>query len=229
MTACLVATTAHAQDASVSHAITGAAITLPPGAYLRYDLTAPLGESGLRAGPYASYLVYSAEVGGSLGWATDPAWLEAHVDLGFEPGFFLEVGDESRELRWRAVVRGQVNLNLQLRDVWIYARSTALYRFRNFEEDDVFQKLRLRHELSFEQAVAPIFRLAGLAPGPALWVYPEYTIGVIEGELQPHRASVGAILERWPSEAVMLNLDLFWSFVPGLDGPGAILAWWIRW
>lgn len=233
-----------AQPSPDTHLLTVAAITLPVGASLRYDWLRALGEpshAGARAGLYASYLFYSVELGARVGWAAVPEWLELHLDLGAEPGFFRKLdpaavpadppgrGDVPRTFGARWVARAQANLNLRFGRVWLYGRTTALFRWRDFLEDDVFNRIRIRTEASLEQATAAMYRVFGDDRAAAVWAYAEYTVGgVLDVGVRPHRGSGGVVVERFPVDSVTVNVDLFYSGVRDFRGPGVIVVVWVR-
>jgi hypothetical protein len=172
---------------------------------------------------------------------TKPEFLEVHLEAALEPGFYIHLPKDGippgagppskRTLDLREVVRAQANLNLRWDRYWIYGRSTAEARFRNFHEYDEFREIEVeRQEYSFEQAIAPIYRVGPL-DGPGYWLYGEYTVGAVRdvGTL-PHRVSAGIITEEWLAKGLSLDLDLYYSFAkdPG-PGPGVIFAWWYAW
>ncbi len=223
--------------------LSGALILNPEGLYARYDHGEPLADSGFWVGGFATFLFYSNELGVQLQYITDPALVEVHLDLAFEPGFFRKVPtgqppqgeDAGRTAATRFVARAQSNINLQLDHVWLYSRTTALYRHRDFLEDDTILELQIAREYSLEQAAAAFVRLAGTppsqsaAPEPAgLWLYAEYTLGgILDVGTRPNRVSLGLLSEDWPRRGTTLNLDLFYSFAAPIDGPGLIFAWWV--
>jgi hypothetical protein len=227
-----------------AHLVTLAAITLPVGASLRYDwlrAASNPARAGARLGLYASYLFYSVELGGRVGWAAVPEWVELHLDLGTEPGFFRKLdpaalpadppgrGEVPRTAGVRFVARAQANLNLRFGRLWLYGRTTALLRWRDFLEDDVFNRIRIRTEVSVEQATAAMVRVAGAESGASLWLYGEYTVGgVVDVGARPHRVSTGAVIERFPLDAVTADFDLFYSVVPDFRGVGVIVVTCVR-
>jgi hypothetical protein len=243
----LLATPASAEDApKASHSLTGGVITNPAGLYTQYTYSHPLGRDGWYLGAFSNFLVYSNELGAQLQYKTDPAYLEVHLDLAFEPGVFRQLPGRSaqgsdppaRTAGWRAVGRAQSNLNLQFAWIWFYSRTTALLRYRNFVEQDTIQNLVLEREWSIEQATATFFRLAGTPPvlvspnsaGPALWTYAEWTVGGLWGVgTRPNRLSAGLLTERWPWPGAVFNLDFYYSFAQGIRGPGAIFVYWLYW
>lgn len=225
-----------------THDTSIATITRPAGGSVRHDARWAASPA-LRLGVFANWQVVSSEMGVSAGVVTDPAFLEAHVEGAAEPGFFVHapprrIGDgvdaetleTARTFGWRYVVRAQVNLNLRVSRLWIYSRTTAFGRWRDFVEDDTFRDIRVEDEYSIDQATAPIWRLSR-STSPAFWGYVEYTVGAVDGAgAIPHRVSTGVITEEWLAPRLSINLDVFWSFdVRGGRGPGAIVAVWKRW
>ena len=229
---------------AVEQLVSGALILHPEGLYVRYDARFPLG-GGLSVGVFDSWQVYGNGVGVQLGWQADPAWIETHVDVSAEPGYYVQRPDDARigpgidgtadaadrAFGWRGVAAWQTQINLRSGGFWLYSRTTALARLRSFVEADTFQQQQVGHELALDQATAAMGRIAGDDAHAAWWIYGEYTVGgVLDVGTRPHRVSAGVIAERWPADAVTLNLDLFYSVAPSpLDGPGLIAAWWIRW
>jgi len=79
----------------------GGFITNPTGLFLRHDyslattlLPTILGEGfwgDVEVGVYHLYQVFSNEFGAQLAWQTEPALLRLSLDMGFEPGAFIEV------------------------------------------------------------------------------------------------------------------------------------------
>lgn len=222
------------------HTLQGAAISNPVGAFVRYDLRVAQ-RGGLSVSLFDSFLILSNEVGGQVSWSTEPAWFEAHLDAAVEPGFYRQLGPEGssaspgeanldRTFGVRGIVRAQVNINLKLSRIWLYSRTTGYVRFRHFVEDDSFARLRVQTELSFEQAVSVPVCVLRSCREVGVWVYPEYTVGVVAGAgLRPNRVSAGVVVERWPWRGFMWNLDGFYSFADRIDGPGFIVAFWQVW
>ena len=192
-----------------------------------------------------TWLVYADAVGASAQWRAEPAWLEAHLDLAVEPGFFLKrppgtptgpgadgtLGLGDRDFGWRAAATGQINVNLQGPRWWLYSRTTGVARHRaGFVEEDTFADMRIGRELSIEQATAVLRRVAGTELA-GWWVYAEHTVGGVDGVgVRPHRISAGVVTASWPAPGASLNLDVFYSVAPPpLDGPGAIFSWAVRW
>lgn len=235
--------TARAIEASpaprLEQTVSGAIITRPVGAYLRYDWRQRLGSTPIRLGLFDSFLILSNEFGASVGIATTPEWLEVHVEAAAEPGFYVHLPaaglaagqpEPPRTFDWRYVVRGQANGNLIFDRWWIYSRSTALVRFRPFREDDVFREVQVRNETDVEQATALLFNLTPHPDRPAFWVYGEYTVGsVYNVGMIPHRVSGGVITERFLHRDLSLDLDVFYSIADKPSrGPGVILAAWFK-
>lgn len=230
-------------SAPMEHAISGALIVNPAGLFVRYDLGLPVG-GGLRLGLFDSWQVYGNGVGAQLRWQTDPAWLETHLDLSTEPGFYLQqpagarigaeldpgVEDGERTFAWRHNATWQTNINIRTDAWWLYSRTTLLLRLRDFVEADTFQQMQIGDERSIEQATAVLVKLTDWGDG-RLWGYVEYTVGgVLDIGTRPNRPSGGVILEGWPTRGASLNLDGFYSIAPGaLRGAGLITAWWFRW
>lgn len=46
--------------------------------------------------------------------------------------------------------------------------------------------------------------------------------------VRPYRGSGGVVVERFPVDAVTVNVDLFYSAVRDLRGPGVIVVVWVR-
>jgi len=216
---------------AVRRGFSGAVITTPVGAYARYDHSLRLGDTDLWLGFFDTFLFYADAAGAQLAWRTEPAWLDLHVDAAAEPGFYVHAPDTDRTFDWRFLLSPQLDLNLIFGDVWLYSRTTGVFRHRAFREDDTFQGLTLGDERSIEQATAVLIRVTGHAGNTALWLYAEHTIGGIAGAgVRPNRPSGGAVLEGWPTAGVTLDLDAFYSFAPApTHGPGALFAWWIDW
>ena len=236
---------ASAADGDTSDTLSGGVILNPTGGFLRYDHQERLGESGLWLGGFANFLFYSSEFGLQLQYVTDPAFFEVHLDLAFEPGLFRRVPrsgprpqtDPERTAGTRYIAKLQSNINLKFDHIWLYSRTTALYRHRNFRELDTVLQLEVEREVRVEEAVALFARVAGRAPAatetkekPGLWVYAEYTVGSVLGVGErPNRVSTGLLSENWPGSGTVLNLDLFYSFAEPIEGPGMIFAWWLSW
>lgn len=227
-----------AHAATITNDTSGAIITRPAGGYLRHDWKYMPGTSGIHYGLFDSYAIVSNETGVLVGWVSDPAFLEVHVEAAAEPGFYvkLEPGvpleeEKVRTFGMRYVARAQANTNLRTGRWWIYGRTTAIARFRDFVEDDEFRAIEIEDEWSIEQATALIYRV-NASESPGFWVYGEHTVGGVDriGTI-PHRLSAGIITEHWLRKGFSMNLDLFWSLQErgGGRGPGAIFAWWWRW
>jgi hypothetical protein len=219
-------TPSFAQDSS----LTGGVILNPAGLYTTYSRRVAGAATGPGLSVYNTFLFYSDEFGLGAQYTTDPAILEVHTQVGFEPGVFQRAGTRGRKARWRAVWRTQANLNLKLDSFWLYSRTTALLRYRNFVEVDTINKIEIAREWSVEEAFAPFVRILG-SPGRAgLWGYTEYTVGAIRDVgIRTNRVSAGLLTEHWPTSAISLNVDLFWSFAEPLSGPGAILIYFLGW
>ena len=216
--------------------LTGALITHPVGAYVRYDVDTPLGY-GVDIGLFNEFLFYSNQVGVQLGVETTPAWLKLTLDLGVDPGVFLKLSpdepyreDGKRDFGVRYLVRPQLLINLRSEQWWLYSRTTGIYRHRGFREADTFQGIALGNELSVEQAYALMRRVGRTGPR-ATWLYIEHTVGHLRSYgIRPNRISGGVITERWPWSNAILNLDLYYSLAaPPLSGPGALLTWVVTW
>ncbi len=226
----------------ITHATQGGIITRPAGAYVRHDVRYRLGDSGLRVGVFDSFLSVSNEIGSSIGYATVPEWLSLQAEIAAEPGLYLQTPiADTRTLGLRTVARGQANINLRASRFWLYSRTTAGLRLRNFDERDAFRDLVLRREAFVEQATALLVRVNDPASPEraSFWAYGEYTVGRVEssgssvantGVTMPNRVSGGVISESFLAKGLFLDLDLFWSMAPPpTDGFGAILAFWITW
>ena len=234
------------QNASraTEHTISGALIINPAGLYVRYDLRVPLAY-GFSIGLLNNWQVYGNGVGVQLRWQTEPAWFETHLDLSTEPGFYLQrppgarIGaeldpgaeDGDRTFGWRHNATWQTNINIRSDAWWLYSRTTALYRLRDFVEADTFGRMQIGDEASLEQATAIMRSVARWGEAARLWAYLEYTVGgVLDVGNRPNRPSAGFIVEGWPYDGASLNLDAFYSVAPGsLAGAGLITAWWFRW
>ncbi len=215
---------------AADNSLVGGVILNPEGLYTTYTRKVAGGDDGARMSLYNSFLVYSNEFGVQAQYITDPAIVEFHTELGFEPGLFRREGTQDRRARWRANWRTQANINLKLDSVWFYSRTTALVRYRNFVEHDTVNELTVEREYSVEQALAPFVRIAGAPEGPGLWTYAEYTVGAIADRgTRTHRVSAGFLSENWPGNGTVFNLDLFWSFAEPLTGPGAIFVYYLYW
>jgi hypothetical protein len=225
-----------------SQATQGAILTKPAGAYLRHDVRYQIGDSGVRVGLFDSFLSVSNEIGSSISYATVPEWLALQAEIAAEPGFYLRspVAD-SRTADVRTVARLQANLNLRASRFWLYGRTTAGLRLRNFDEHDSFRELVLRRELWIEQATALLVRVNDPASAtvPSFWAYGEYTVGRVTSTgspaattavTMPNRVSGGLITGSFLAKGLFLDLDLFWSVAPPpTDGFGVIAAFWIAW
>ncbi len=231
-----------AAPSRITHATQGAVITRPAGAYVRHDIRYRVGDSGLRVGVFDSFLSVSNEIGSSVGFATVPEWLSLQAEIAAEPGYYLQTPRaDARTLGIRTVARGQMNINLRASRFWLYSRTTAGVRLRNFDERDAFRDLVLRRESFVEQATALLVRVNEPASPEhaSFWLYGEYTVGRVDSSgspaattavTMPNRISGGVISESFLSKALFINLDLFWSMAPPpTDGFGAILAFWIAW
>jgi hypothetical protein len=223
-----------ALSAGASHAadnsLVGGLILNPEGLYTTYTRKVAGGDSGARLSLYDSFLFYSNEFGVQAQYITTPAVLEIHTELGFEPGFFRRAGTDERRPRWRANWRTQANLNLKLDSVWLYSRTTALMRYRNFVEQDSVNQVTIEREWSLEQATAPFVRLLGTPDGPGLWTYVEHTVGAIADHgTRTHRLSAGLLTENWLGRGTVLNLDFFWSLAEPNTGPGTIFVYYLYW
>ena len=202
--------------------LTGALSTNPAGLLIRAERRFPLTENAYY-GVFDSFISVSNEVGGTLGFITEPQWLAMSVEGGVEPGFFRREGGTTRTLGARYFSRAQATMNLEWGRWRLYSRSTLLYRHRGFVEADPATGLRLpSHERAWEQATALLRRVGDP------WIYVEYTVGRIAGVATvPNRVSMGVITEEIGDEGLTMNLDLFYSFAPArLDGVGAIGAFW---
>ncbi len=248
--ACVVA--AHAVAAPQLHqSSAGGVLTRPYGAFLRHDvaidtgaLRALLGEGpwgDLRVGAFTQWLVYSNELGARVSWLTAPELLILSVEAAIDPGLFIHGGQVARLLDdpprtggLRQRVSAQALVNLKLDWWWLYSRSTASYRHRDFDEWDPYNGVVLRDEASVEQATALFLKIAPLkavrsdAVKPAvLWGYGEYTIGwLFENGARPNRTSVGLLVEHFPAPDFFINLDVAYSFAAApIDGVGVILLY----
>lgn len=212
------------------NSLVGGLILNPEGLYTTYTRNVAGGDSGARLSVYDSFLYYSNEFGVQAQYVTEPAFFEIHTELGFEPGFFRRAGTPDRKPRWRAAWRTQANLNFKFDDIWFYSRTTALFRYRNFVEDDTVNEIAIEREWSIEQATAPFVRLAGKSGGPGLWTYVEHTVGAVRDHgTRTHRFSAGLLSENWPGRGTVFNLDLFYSIAQPFDGPGAIFVYYLYW
>ena len=233
---------ARADDEHISQATQGAIITKPAGAYVRHDVRYRLGDSGVRVGVFDSFLSVSDEIGSSISYVTVPEWLALQAEIAAEPGFYLQSPlAEARLPGVRTVARAQANLNLRVSRFWLYGRTTAGVRLRNFDEHDSFRDLVLRRELWFEQATALLVRVNDPATTAraSFWLYGEYTVGRVTSTgspaattavTMPNRVSGGIISEDFLAKGLFLDLDLLWSFAPPpTDGFGVIAAFWIAW
>ena len=232
----------------------GGFITNPTGLFLRHDyslattlLPTILGEGfwgDVEVGVYHLYQVFSNEFGAQLAWQTEPALLRLSLDMGFEPGAFIEVDqtqsgviydtDSTRASHLRRILRAQALVNFKLDSFWIYSRSSVLFRDRDFVEYDAFQEVTLQREVQLEQATAlflPVVELPALAKKDGLrsrlWGYGEYTVGTLLGtDVRPNRVSMGVVTENFPAPYVGVNLDVFYSFANApITGPGVIFVY----
>jgi len=210
---------------------TAAARTHPAGGILGVEGLLALDDEGtLRAGAYLNYAYYWGEMGAKLEWRYLDGFIVAGLSLGVEPGDFIpEASDRtSRKPGLRGLAKLRININYRHEWLWIYSRSTVVGRVRTFAEYDPFRAAVLGHELSAEQALAPMFRLFEYGEGSRLWVYVE---GTIEGELSAGlldvRPSAGLIYES-VLPGVTLNVDVYRSFKAGpREGWGALaFVWW---
>jgi hypothetical protein len=202
-----------------------------PGALIGAEALFTLDDEGtIRAGPYAQYAFYWAELGAKIQGKVARGLLVGGLSLGAEPGVFIrsEELDESRTPGIRAVARARAELNLRSERVWLYSRSTAVGRLRSFEERDPHRDVVLDRELSGEEALALLVAPHRFGERGAVWVYAEWTIaGAIDVGLLDNRPSVGAIVEDlWPG--FTFDLDLYYSLREGaLEGFGVLLyVWW---
>jgi hypothetical protein len=222
--------------AQAGQVVTGATITHPVGAFVRYDLSRDLG-SGFSAGLYDEFLFYSNGVGLTLAWRADPAWIRFTLDLGVEPGWFMQLAPNApyrengeRQFGLRTLVRPRIHLNIRNDRWWLYGRTTGLYRGRDFREADSFKGIAIKNEMSIDQAYALMRRIGGADP-VAVWFYVEHTVGYLRGfGVRPNRFSAGFVSEDWPRTGVGLNLDLYYSIAaPPIEGPGVVANWFIAW
>lgn len=234
----------------LQHLISGGLQYNPLGTGHRYDLTRPL-DGGFRVGLYSYFQVYSNSVGAQVGYTNRLGWLETHLDVAIEPGFFVRNEDvpagtvpeqgiilkAPRKFGTRRILRWQTNVNIKLDHIWIYSRTTAMLRSRDFIHFDEFQGIIVQHERWFEEAFALMRRVGGHPPGPAAenglpshWLYAEYTIGVLDGYgSRPNKPSIGYIGERWPWPSTTFAFDVYYSFAPEpIDGPGFIFAYFVE-
>lgn len=231
-----------APQASVwRHGLHGAMIVNPLGLFVRYDATRPMG-GGLKLGLFSNWQVYGNGFGAQIGYETDPLWFETHLDLSTEPGWYNQLPGDARigagidpgtdaidrRFGWRHNATWQTNVNIRQAGWWIYSRTTAVLRLRDFIEADTFSQMQVRTELSIEEAAALGYSL-WQAGDRQFWIYAEHTIGgVWNVGVRPNRPSLGLILENVP-DGTVFNLDVFYSFAPGtLAGLGAIGAWWVK-
>lgn len=228
---------------------TGGVITTPLGLYLRHDLaaasTGPWGD--VRLGVFSQWLVFSNELGVRASWHTDPGVLALSLEGAIEPGLFIENVPSVRSLldaprvgHARQRLTAQAAVNLKLDSWWLYSRSTASVKLRDFVEYDPYQDIVIKDELDLEQATALFVRLAALRPLGArvpdaahrsqLWLYAEHTVGLVfdlardaPSSTRPNRLSAGLVMENFPARDVALNLDVFYSFADTpRPGPGVI-------
>lgn len=224
-----------------SHGLHGAMIVNPLGLFVRYDASRDMG-GGLKLGLFSNWQVYGNGFGAQIRYETDPLWFETHLDLSTEPGWYnqlsaddrigagIDPGNDAidRTFGWRHNLTWQTNINIRTASWWLYSRTTAILRLRDFIEADTFTQMQVQTELSIEEAAALGYSLWHVGDR-RFWVYAEHTIGgVWLVGTRPNRPSLGLILENVPKDTVF-NLDVFYSFAPGtLAGLGAIGAWWVK-
>ncbi len=224
----------------------GGVITNPVGLFLRHDLAVDTGLlpsllgagpwGDIRVGAFTQYLVVSTEFGARLSWLTHPELLILSLEAASDRGLFREKGDLVRTSHGRTRLTAQALVNVKLERWWLYSRSTASVRLRDFVEQDDLQNVVVKDELTLEQATALFTRLTplkSLGRAPAqLWWYGEYTLGTLVDlnagpvDARPHRLSTGLLSEHFPARNIVLNLDVFWSFANNPHpGPGVVVLY----
>jgi hypothetical protein len=244
----LVVVAAHAAAAPrLLQSSAGGVLTRPYGAFLRHDvavdtglLPALLGDGpwgDVRVGAFSQWLVYSNEFGGRVSLLTHPELLILSLEGAVDPGLFIhggELPDPVRTGGLRSRLSAQAVVNVKLDWWWLYSRSTATLRHRDFDEWDPYNGVVLRDEASVEQATALFLKIAPLkalrvdrAKPPALWGYGEYTIGwLFDHGARPNRTSIGLLTEHFPAPDLFIDLDVAYSFAPApIDGVGVILLY----
>lgn len=201
--------------------------------------TFPIGD-GLRAGAYADYFFFWAELGAKLEHTLAGGFLVTEGWLGVEPGEFVPATAEvdpnlsfglPRQPALRGVARGRMTLNLRTEGWWLYNRLTLTGRVRTTPELDPFRDAVLDAELALEEAFAPMRSLVRWGPERRrqLWVYAELSVEAeARAGLIDFRPSVGLIAEEI-ADGITLNLDIYRSFrdSPRLEGfGGLIFLWW---
>lgn len=172
-------------------------------------------------------------------WTYLDGFLIGEVGVGLEPGDFVRaeerppegddrIGDLPRQEGLRAVLRARLTTNFRIQRLWLYNRLTVEARTRTFEEFDPFRDATFQHELSVEEAFAPMFRLARWDRFSQLWLYAEITVsGEVRFGLLDLRPSAGIIVEEL-FDGVTVNLDLYYSLRDSerVGGPGVLLFVW---
>lgn len=209
--------------------LTSAVRTRPGGAVVGAEALYDLAES-VALGAFLSYAYYWAEMGAKLEWRYLGGFLVGGLWLGLEPGDFIPKGQEgdSRKPGLRGLCRGRLELNFKLERLWVYDRLTIEGRVRAFEERDPYRDAELGTELSVEEAIAPLFRIAGWGDRSALWIYAELTTAFeVDAGLLDFRPSGGLIVEEM-LPGVTIDLDLYHSLRSGsLRGWGSLVfVWW---
>lgn len=224
--------------AALAHAaqpeITIGAKTNPAGLAVLGDLWFPLAESQVARtelspalGVYFLWYEPALHVRETLlgGLLVLNAW------AGAEPGFWLraEAPEGPREFGLRALGRARVELNLRNDLVWLYSRSTGVFRTHPFPEYDPFRDAVFgTTEWSGEQSVA----LMGSPSGSAerkLWIYVETTLEAAVGVGWTDRMIRGGLIGEQLTPALSADLDLYWSFMnTAVGGPGVLGVVWIR-
>lgn len=221
-----------ATDDRADWLFTAVARTRPSGGLLGAEALLALDDARtLGLGGYLQYFYYWAEFGPKFQHTYLGGFLRTSVKLGLEPGDFIRSEDRASERRrpgLRAVAKTRLEVNYRPDWLWIYSRSTLEARVRTFEEYDPYRDATLRHELAFEQALAPLFRVLEHGDDGRIWLYVEGTVLVeASAGLLDLRPSGGVIWEN-PIEGVTFDLDVYRGLRKGpLEGWGVLLfVWW---
>jgi hypothetical protein len=233
----------------------------PAGLAFSYDIEQPA-FGPFKVGVNAAYYVYAAAAELSLRYRYLGGLIDVLAGVGAEGGSYYQIApgaerpaseDEAgpKAAGLKTFARAEAKINLKLPRVWLYNRTTTIFRHRDFVEFDARRDLVAEGEFSLGQANALLFRVWGdpKAPIPKRgynregWAYLEYTgefvttyqgsdsLSAAQAGREPaiSRPSAGLIAYApfgW--SGVTVNLDIYYSLLQGaLDGPGGqLLVWW---
>ena len=215
---------------SPNYLVTAVARTQPAGGYLGGAATYQLSdESNWAGGMYLNYYYYWFEAGLKLDWEYLGRFLYFENSVGVEPGKFIHAGEtDNRDFGWRGVARSRLTVNYRPSWYWLYSRSTVEGRLRNFTENDIYRGAILSSELSFEQAIATLFRVYSYGENASIRAYAEMTtLAEASAGLLDLRPSGGIMYENI-LDGVTLNTDVYYGLQEGtLGGLGVLfLVWW---